>query len=72
LIELLIYLVLFTLIFIFDVVPLLKAKAKKPLLIYIPVFLMTFAVCILSGLDVRIPSPAIPIKNAVTWIFGAG
>lgn len=61
---------LYTLIFIFDVVPQIKAKRKKSLAVYLPVFFFTLAINILYGLGFAIPSPAVPIQALVERIFG--
>jgi hypothetical protein len=57
-------------IFIFDMLPLMKKKNGKVILIYLPIFLFTLTVNVLYGLDFDIPSPADPIKNFVSSIFG--
>ncbi len=61
---------LYTLIFIFDIIPQIKEKRKKSLAVYLPVFFLTLAVNILYGLGFDIPSPAVPIKDLVSRIFG--
>jgi hypothetical protein len=57
-------------VFVFDFIPLLKKKNGKVILIYLPIFLLTLAMNILYGLGFDIPSPADPIKNLVSSIFG--
>jgi hypothetical protein len=69
-IYLIICILFYIIVFIFDIVPLIKARRKKTLLVYLPVFLLTLVINILFGLGVKIPSPMLPIKNAVSLIFG--
>ena len=69
-IEIIIYFALYLLIFAFDIVPLIKSKRKKSLTIYLPVFFLTLVINILFSLGVKIPSPAIPVKDVVSRIFG--
>ena len=65
-----IYLALYLSVFIFDILPLVKAKRKKTLFVYLPVFLLTLTVNILYALGMKIPSPAEPVRDAVVRIFG--
>lgn len=69
-IEVVIYVFLYLAIILFDVIPLIKKKRKKALLIYIPILLLTLVINILHGMGVKIPSPAEPIKEIVNGIFG--
>jgi uncharacterized membrane protein len=57
-------------VFVFDMIPLIKKKDGKVILIYLPIYLFTLAVNVLYGLGFDIPSPADPIKNLVSSIFG--
>lgn len=62
--------VLYVLIFIFDIIPQIRAKRKKSLAVYLPVFFFTLTINVLYGLGFTIPSPAVPIKALVDRIFG--
>ena len=70
LVNIAICILLYLFIVIFEVIPLIKSKKKKTLLIYIPTLLFTLTINILFAMGVNIPSPANPIKDAVTLIFG--
>lgn len=65
-----IYAALYLFVFIFDIVPQIRAKRKKSLAVYLPVYFFTLTVNVLYGLGVNIPSPAVPIKELVDKIFG--
>lgn len=64
-----IYVALYLLVFIFDIVPQIKARRKKSLSIYLPVYFFTLTVNILYSLGFNIPSPAVPIHKLVDSIF---
>lgn len=67
---LIISLFLYTGVLIFDIMPLIKKNSGRFMLIYLPVFLLTLTINVLYGLGVNIPSPADPIKDIVSSIFG--
>lgn len=53
-----------------EIVPLVKKKQKKELVLYSFLFLTAFTISLLLSLGVKIPSPAKPIENAVRAITG--
>lgn len=55
---------------IIDLIPIFRNRQWKVFWAYS--VMMSFAVllAILISLDIKLPSPAIPLKNAVTSIFG--
>jgi len=59
----------YTLILIFDLIPLAKKKKWKAYFLTLPIFILTYVVSILYALNVDIPSPATPIKDIITFIF---
>ena len=68
--DVILYIFLYLAIIIFDMMPLIKKKEKKSLLVYMPVLLFTLVINVLHGLGVHIPSPSGPIKDMVSMIFG--
>ena len=59
----------YTVILIFDLVPLAKKKKWKAYFLSLPIFILTYVVSILYALNIDIPSPATPIKEIITFIF---
>lgn len=61
---------LFYLTFIFiDLIPIYKNKQRKLFWIYLIMTVFSYTIIILIGVGVRIPSPALIIKNVITSIF---
>lgn len=67
--NLIIVLVSYILIIIFDFLPMLKSDNKKVFPFYIGTFLFTLIVLILYSFDIDIPSPVKPIENLINSIF---
>ena len=59
----------YSIIGFFEIVPLVKKKQKKELIIYLTTFTFAFVISILLGLGVKLPSPAKPIESAVKDIL---
>ncbi len=55
---------------VFEIVPLVKHKQIKELVVYSILFSFAFTLSLLLSLDVKIPSPAIPIENIIKSIIG--
>ena len=53
-----------------EIVPLVKKKEKKELVLYSATFLFAFVISVLLSLGVKIPSPAKPIEKIVMTILG--
>ncbi|MDF2673231.1 MAG: hypothetical protein K0R09_1496 [Clostridiales bacterium] len=67
--KVLFILLLYTTIGFFEIIPLKKEKNKKKLILYLVLLSFSTVVSILITLGVKIPSPSIPIKQFVTFIF---
>jgi hypothetical protein len=61
--------VFYALIFIFDLLPMMKKKEWKALFLTLPVFMITYITSILYALNIDIPSLANPIKEVVVTMF---
>ena len=61
---------LYACVLVFDMIPLIKKKERKVVLIYLPIFLFTLTVNILYGLGFDIPSLATPIQYFVNTVLG--
>jgi hypothetical protein len=55
---------------VYEFVPLYKEKQSKELLVNGTLFILSFLTVVLISFDIIIPSPAVPIRNAITSIFG--
>lgn len=53
----------------FELIPIYRNKEWKIFWVYSIILLITYIVTIAYSLDVRVPSPADPIKKIVTTIF---
>ena len=67
--NLIIILVFYILIIIFDFVPMLKKDNKKVFSFYIGTYLFTLIILILYSFDIVIPSPVKPIEDLINIIF---
>lgn len=56
---------------IIEIIPLIKNKQKKELILYSVTFISAFTLSVLLSLGVKIPSPAKPIEKVVKFIIGA-
>lgn len=58
-------------LFVFiDVIPIAKNKRWKVLAVYGVIFVTAYIFSVLTELGVKIPSPAVPLKQLVTAITG--
>ena len=55
---------------IFDLIPIYKQKKWKVFWVYTILFAFSYVNHLLFTLGVKIPSPAVPIKKVVSFIFG--
>lgn len=69
-ILLIFYTFIYILFVIIDLIPLYENKQWKLFCTYTSLLLISYTLLILIVLDIKIPSPAMPIKNAVSAIFG--
>ena len=53
-----------------EIMPLIKKKKKKELILYSITFISAFVISILLSLGVEIPSPAKPIASMVKAVIG--
>lgn len=61
---------IYVLFILFDLIPLLKKKQWKEFWIYSILISTAFAIYILIALDYKLPSPAVPTKRFVEFVFG--
>ena len=69
-VEIIIYAIAILLFIFIDFGEVFKNKHLKPIIIYTSFMLISFTVFFLYMQGVQIPSPAEPIKNFITSIFG--
>jgi hypothetical protein len=62
----------YTIIMLVDAFPLLKQKKTGELAFYMILITLSFVLSILMVFNVKIPSPAVPIKNIIMSIMGGG
>ncbi|PYG87774.1 hypothetical protein LY28_01794 [Ruminiclostridium sufflavum DSM 19573] len=55
---------------LFDLIPLYRKKKRKAFWIYIILIFFAYTSHVLYILDIKIPSPATPIKKLVIYIWG--
>lgn len=70
--NLILSLLLYAGVFVFDFIPQIRNKNFKAVYLYIPVFLLTLVVNILYGLGFNMPSPYYPLKDIINSLFGLG
>lgn len=62
---------LITILFIiFDLLPIYEQKQQKAFWVYVILNAFAFIIFIFIALDIKLPSPAMPIKKVVSSIFG--
>lgn len=61
----LIFLTLYVILFFTDLLPLIKKKEKKPLLISIPIYLATFVLNTMTSFGTKIP----PLNDAIAQMI---
>ncbi len=61
--------ILYVLVILLDFLPVLRAGQKKECWVYSVFLAVSFCVLLLYSLDVKVPSPSVPIKNLVEKIF---
>jgi hypothetical protein len=67
---LILVIIVYALLAIFELKPLYKQKNRRDFWTNAVIGFFSFAIAILLCLDVKIPSPAKPIQDLVTSIFG--
>lgn len=69
-----ILIIICTLVYIFfvltDIIPLYQDKHWKLFWTYSILLLVSYVITFMIAFEIKIPSPAIPLKKAVTTIFG--
>ena len=53
-----------------EIIPMIKQKKKRELILYSPLFISAFVMSVLLSIGVKIPSPAEPIEKIVMTILG--
>jgi hypothetical protein len=54
-----------------DFIPVYRGKNWKLIGLYLSLFILSYSLIVLIDLGVKIPSPAPPIKNIITWLVDA-
>jgi hypothetical protein len=60
----------YTILVIYEFVPLYKQKQWKDLWVNAGLGLFSLCIAVLLCFDIKIPSPADPIKDVITSVFG--
>lgn len=55
---------------VFDLIPIYREKKWKVFWVYTILLAFSYVIHILFTIGVKIPSPAIPIKKLVSFVFG--
>jgi len=63
-------LIAYTILVIFEFIPLYKQKLWRDFWVNIVLLIFSFSIAMLLSFGVKIPSPANPIKDAITSIIG--
>lgn len=61
---------MYVLLGIYEFVPLYKQKLWKEFFVNMGLGIISFCLFLLLSFDIKIPSPAYPIQNLVTYIIG--
>ena len=69
-IEIIMPSIIVTFFIIFDLLPIFHQKQWKAFWVYVILISFSYVVHILYLLDIKFPSPAVPIKKLVSYIFG--
>lgn len=59
-----------TFFILLDLIPIYQNKLWKLFWVYSAMMVFLYVLTIFIALDIKLPSPATPLKNAVTTIFG--
>ena len=62
--------IIFVFFIIFDLLPIYHQKKWKVFWVYTILISFSYVIHILFTLGIKLPSPAIPIKKVVSFIFG--
>lgn len=60
----------YILLIMYEFIPLYRQKLYKEFIVNAVLCLLSFTAAALISLDIKIPSPAKPIENAIFWIIG--
>lgn len=66
---LVLYLFIITLFIIYDLIPIINRKNWKVFIVYTVFIIFSFVLDVLSVFHIKVPSPAVPIKNIIEFIF---
>jgi len=66
----LLVIVVYSIIAFIEVPPLVQNQQKKELILYSFALSAAFVISLLLSLDVKVPSPAVPIEKAIKTIMG--
>ncbi len=69
-----IVIIIYSLVYIFfvitDLIPLFQEKLRKLFWTYLVLFILSYTLVFMVSFDIKIPSPAVSIKKAVSSILG--
>lgn len=66
----LIYFLIYIFFVFTELIPLYQNKYLKLFWVYSTLMMVSLAITLMIALEIKIPSPAVPIKKAVSAIFG--
>jgi len=67
--SILITVILFTIIFILDFLPIIKSKMKLQIIVYGFIFIISFSILLIHESNINIPSPTLPLKYLIKNIL---
>lgn len=69
-IAIVIFSVIVTFFVIFDLIPIFQQKQFKAFWVYIVLISFSYVLSLLLVIDIKLPSPAEPLKKLVSFVFG--
>lgn len=69
-IAIVIFSVIVTFFVIFDLIPIFQQKQFKAFWVYIILISFSYILSLLLVIDIKLPSPAEPLKKLVSFVFG--
>jgi hypothetical protein len=69
--DITIYTIIFSLYIIIDLIPAILQKKWKVFWVYVILIICSYIIFFLHELDIKVPSPAAPLKKLVLFIIGS-
>lgn len=67
--SMVVFLILYSILIVFDLIPMIRKKDKKALFVAVPVYILTLTADIMLSFGANLPSPSKFIGNIVTSII---